>query len=81
MNTLSKQCTAMDSNSSIPANISFETQESFSTFEICSDDIEKITRSLDANKVHEHDEISIRMIKICKSSVSKPMGILFRNCL
>ena len=52
-----------------------------STFEICSDDIVKITRSLDANKVHEHDEISIRMIKICKSSVSKPMEILFRNCL
>ena len=30
---------------------------------------------------HRHDEISIRMIKICASSISKPLAILFRNCL
>ena len=77
----SKQCTIIDSNSSIPANISFETDERLSTFEICSSDIVKIIRSLDSNKAHGHDEISIRMIKICASSISKPLAILFRNCL
>ena len=35
----SKQCTTIDNNSSTPANISFETEESFPTFEICSGDI------------------------------------------
>ena len=32
----SMQCTIIDNNSSIPANISFETEERLSTFEICS---------------------------------------------
>ena len=77
----SKQCTALDSNSSIPANISFETEEILSTFEICYGDIVKIIRSLDPNKAHGHDEISPRLIKIWASSISKSLVILFRNCL
>ena len=77
----SKQCTIVDNNSSILANISFETEESLSTFEIYSGDIVKIIRSLDPNKAHGHDEISICMIKICASLISKPLTILFRNCL
>ena len=76
----SKQCTTIDNNS-IPANINFETEESLSTFEICSGDIVKIIRSMDPNKAHGHDERSIRMIKICAFSISKPLAILFRNCL
>ena len=75
----SKQCTTIDN--SIPANINFETEESLSTFEICSGDIVKIIRSMDPNKAHGHDERSIRMIKICAFSISKPLAILFRNCL
>ena len=51
------------------------------TFEICPDDIEKIIRSLDPNKTHIHDEITSRMIKMCASSIPKPLTILFRNCL
>ena len=76
----SKQCTTIDNNS-IPANINFETEESLSTFEICSGDIVKIIRSMDLNKAHGRDERSIRMIKICAFSISKPLAILFRNCL
>ena len=52
-----------------------------STFEICSSDIAKIINSLDTNKAHGHDEITIRMIKVCASSISKPLAILFRKCL
>ena len=51
----SKQCTTIDNNS-IPANINFETEESLSTFEICSGDIVKIIRSMDPNKAHGRDE-------------------------
>ena len=36
--------------------------------------------SLDPIKAHEHDVISIHIIKICASSVSKPLAILFSNC-
>ena len=77
----SKQCMIIYNNSSIPANISFETDcllwNRLSTFEICSAHIVKIIRSLDL-KAHGYDKISIHMIKICTSSISKP---LFRNCL
>ena len=43
--------------------------------------IVKIIRSLDPNKANGHDEITIRMIKVCPCSISKPLAILFRNCL
>ena len=77
----SKQCTTIDNNSAIPANTSFVTEERLSTFEIYPGDIIKIIRSLDPNKAHGHDEITIRIIKMCASSIAKPVAILFRNCL
>ena len=49
--------------------------------EFCVDDIVKIIRSLEQNKAHGHDEISIRMIKLCTFSISKPLHLIFRNCL
>ena len=67
-------------SSSTLANVTFETEERLSTFEICSDDIINIIKSLDPNKAHGHDEISIRMTKTCTSSISKPLAILFRSC-
>ena len=57
----SNQCTTIDSNSSIPANLCIETEERLSTFEICSGDIVKIIRSLDPNEAHGqgHDDICL----------------------
>ena len=77
----SKQCTMIDKNSAIPANTSFATEERLSTFEICPGDIAKIVRLLDPNKAHGHNEITIQMIKMCASSIAKPLAVLFRNCL
>ena len=77
----SKQWLMIDNNSAITANTNFLTKERFSTFPICSGDIVKIIRSLDPNKAYGLDEISIRVIKKCISSISKPLVILFRNCL
>ena len=36
-----------------------------SSLNIIEDDILKIVRALNSNKAHGHDEISVRMIKIC----------------
>ena len=41
----------------------------------------KFIKGLDPNKAHGHDGISIRMIKLCASWISKPLNILFKNCL
>ena len=76
-----KQCTPISNESTVPVSINFVTRERLSSLEFCVDDIVKIIRSLDQNKAHGHDEISIRMIKLCASSISKPLHLIFRNCL
>ena len=40
-----------------------------------------IIRSLDPNKANGRDETTIRIMKMCPCSISKPLAILFRNCL
>ena len=41
----------------------------------------KIIQNLDPNKVHGHDNISIRMLKICGSSIYKPVEMIFKQCI
>ena len=81
MNFLNRQCTTAGNPSSVPENISFETAKRLSTFEISNDHIIELIRSLDPSKVHSHDGISIRMLKLCGTSISKPLQILYKNCL
>ena len=71
----SQQCITVDSGSSIPPNITFGSEQKLSTFEFCIDDIIKIIKSLDPGKAHGHGEISIRMIKLCTSSISQTSSI------
>ena len=42
-------------------------------------EILKIIRALNIHKAHGHDDISIRMIKICDKSLLKPLILLFQN--
>ena len=76
-----KQLTTISNNSTVTVSIHFETRERPSSLEFCVDAIVKIIRSLDQHKAHGYDEISIRMIKLCSSSISKPLHVIFRNCL
>ena len=80
-NFFAKQCTPISNDSTVPVNINFEARERLSSLVFCVDDIAKIIRSLDQNKAHGHDEISKSMIKVCASSISKPLHLIFRNCL
>ena len=80
-NFFAKQCSLISNDSIVSVSINFVTRERLSSSEFCVDDIVKIIRSLDQNKAHGHDEISIRMIKLCASSISKPLHLIFRNCL
>ena len=61
--------------------IQFETTERISSFDIFKDGITNIILSLDPSKVHGHDGISIRMLKICAFSMSKPLFLLFKHSL
>ena len=77
----SKQCSPIVNNSSLPANLTFENENILSTFDFSTRDIVKFIKVLDPNKAPGHDVMSIRMIKLCATSISKPLHILFRNCL
>ena len=69
----------VDNDSSIPPNITFATEQKLSILEFCTDDIVKIIKSLDPNKAHGHNGISIRMIKLC--TTSKPLSISLETVL
>ena len=43
------------------------------------EEISKTKRSLDVNKVRGHDDISIRIIKICDNSLGRPFSLLFKK--
>ena len=51
----------------------FETRERLSYLEFCAD--EQNIRTLEQNKAHGHDKMSVRMIKLCASSISKPLHL------
>ena len=46
---------------------------------ISGSDILKIIICLDINKVHGHDDISVRMLKICYDAIVEPLKMLFVN--
>ena len=41
-------------------------------------DIFQIIRTPDSNKVHGHDMISSRMLKLCGDSICKPLELIFK---
>ena len=41
----------------------------------------EIIRHLGINKVHDHDDISVRMVKICDDAIKKPLPIIDKNCI
>ena len=57
------------------------TNASLSSISLNDRDILQIIHSLNINKVHGCDDISITLLKICNSSIVRPLSILFKNCL
>ena len=56
------------------------TETKLSSFDIEDEDIYKIIKTLDINKAHGHDEVSIRMLKLCDKSIVKSLSIISKNC-
>ena len=73
-----EQCTPLNS-SVFPANQMFFIRSRLNCINFNEDEILKIIRALNILKVHGHDDISIRMIKICDKSLLKPLILLFEN--
>ena len=67
--------------STLPNTCSKHTNNICDTISFSIEDIYKIIKNPDPNKAHGHDMISIRMIKLCGTSICKPLEIIFKNCL
>ena len=67
------KCSLVNENSERPSVLTKNTCKLLSTV--------KFSTNLNRNKVHGHDMISIRMLKICDESICKPLRIIFRPCL
>ena len=72
------QCTPLDNSSKIASHKSqtYITNTKLSSIKFENEDIINIIRSLSIGKVIDHDNISIRILKICDSAILKPLSIL-----
>ena len=75
------QCSLINSSSRLSLTLSHKANQQLSSVKIIDNDILKIIAKLDPNKAHGHDQISIRMIKICSTSICKPLRLTFNHCI
>ena len=73
------QCTLINSNSTLPANVQYLTDKRLSSFDFSEDDIMKVIQKLDPNKAHGQDNISIRMIKFAANQFVYHYANFLRN--
>ena len=74
-----EQCTPLKNSSVLPINQMFLTQSRLYTIDFYEHDVLKIIGALNIHKAHGHDDISVRVIKICDKSLLKPLILLFEN--
>ena len=76
-----KQCTTVETDSTLPPNINRTTEALINRVSFSEEDILTHIQALNVNKAHCCDDISTRMLKICDMSVTKPLNIIFKNCI
>ena len=75
------QCSLVSNASKLPSSFTLYTDNRLSTVTFSQDDIGKIIQNLNPNKAHGHDNISIRMLNICGSSIYGPLELIFKETL
>ena len=60
----------------LPTNLNYVTDQRLSTITFSAEDVGQIIRSLDPNKGCGHDNITIRMLKICADTICKSLETL-----
>ena len=73
-------CTPIDNKSCLPP-FSYRTGSRIKSFQVTENDILAIIKSLDPNKAHGCNNISVKMIKICSQSLILPLKIIFEHSL
>ena len=67
-----EQRSMLQNSSKLPTNLAPQTDQSLTSINFSQDHILKIVQSLNPNKAHVPDKLSIPMIKICGKSGDKP---------
>ena len=75
------QCSLISNSSKLPSHIQYLTNNCLSCVSFSDDKIAKVIQNLDPNKAHDHDNIGMRMLKVCGPSIYKPLEIIFNQCL
>ena len=78
-NFFASQCNPLVNNSKLPDKTTLQ----LDLLQLSSTTIIflKIIRSLNINKAHGHDGISVRMIKMCDESLVQPVSLIFWGCI
>ena len=71
------QCSLISNSSELPSKLEYLTQSRLSLITFSKNDIAKMIQNLDPNIAHGSDQISIRMLKLCSTSICKPLEITF----
>ena len=77
----SNQCTPLANGGKLPENQVYLINSRINSVAFSDNLVINIIRNLNVNKAHGHDDISIKMIKMCDESLVRPLSITFRNSL
>ena len=75
-----QQCTTIDTGSELPPP-SVPNTSLLTGFSMSDEKILNIIRSLNPNKAHGWDDISVRMIKTCDDALLLPLRLIFESCM
>ena len=75
------QCTLMSNTIMVPSNFMLYTDNGLSGVTFSQDDTGKTIQNLNADKAHGHDNINIRMLNICGSSIYGSLELIFKEVL
>ena len=73
-------CTPID-NTSCLLSFSYRTGSRIKSFQVTENDMLAIIKTLDSDKAHGCDNISIKMKKFCSQSLILPLKIIFKHSL
>ena len=76
-----QQCQPIANNSILPTNQIFYTKNRLRDFDIDYGKFLKLINGPNPHKTHGHDGISLRMLKLCNLTITKPLLIIYKNCL
>ena len=77
----SSQCSLLKNFSKLPTKLRYVTDKSLLTINFTADNIEKNNVSLNQNKAHGHENISVRMLNICGYTICKPLELISKQAL